>query len=150
MREDPDDTPAGDEVADSSDGTDHHGQDAGRDTLSAGEAQRESGGLGTEGEQNLPAMSQNNASTDDKVEGIVAQTRVDVGGESLERIAEVLHQRLEQSGIRSDRRRDRRPRKAGVDRRIGLRFVDGSGADSRVHRDVEFDVDGPRPRRSAG
>ncbi|GAA1997847.1 hypothetical protein [Microbacterium pumilum] len=78
---------------------DHHGQDAGRDTLSAGEAQRTPGGLGTEDEQTIPAMSQNNASTDDKVDGIVAQTRVDVGTESVERITEVLRQRLEQSGI---------------------------------------------------
>jgi hypothetical protein len=81
------------------DGSDHHGHDDGRDTLTVSEAQNTAGALGTEQEQRLPAMSQNNASELDKVAGIVAQTRQDVGTEPLERIAEVLHQRLEQSGI---------------------------------------------------
>lgn len=80
-------------------GTDHHGQDAGRDTQSAGEAQRTEGALGTEQEQRLPAMAQNNASAIEKITGIVAQTRADVGTEPVERIADVLRQRLEQSGI---------------------------------------------------
>ena len=80
-------------------GTDHHGQDEGRDTLSAGEAQRTPGALGTEEEQRLPAMSQNDATDLEKVDGIAAQTRADVGTESLERIEEVLRQRLDQSGI---------------------------------------------------
>ena len=80
-------------------GTDHHGQDEGRDTLSAGEAQRTPGGLGTEHEQTMPAMAQNNASEMDKVSGIVDQTRADVGTESIDRIADVLRQRLDQSGI---------------------------------------------------
>jgi hypothetical protein len=44
-------------------------------------------------------MDQNNAPDIDKVAGIVAQTRADVGTESLERIVEVLHQRLDQSGV---------------------------------------------------
>jgi hypothetical protein len=86
-------------VIDTDEGTDHHGQDAGRDALSAGEAQRMPGGLGTEQEQRLPAMSQNDASELEKVTGVVAQTRADVGTEPVERIAEVLRQRLEQSGI---------------------------------------------------
>ncbi|GAA1961175.1 hypothetical protein [Microbacterium deminutum] len=86
-------------VVDSSEGTDHHGQDEGRDTLSVGEAQRLPGGLGTEQEQRLPGMAQNDASAIDKVAGIVAQTRADVGTESLDRIADVLRQRLTQSGI---------------------------------------------------
>jgi len=86
-------------VIDTPDGTDHHGQDEGRDTLSAGEAQRTPGGLGTEQEQRLPAMAQNDASETDKVSGIVVQTRADVGTEPVDRIAEVLRQRLEQSGI---------------------------------------------------
>jgi hypothetical protein len=80
-------------------GTDHLGQDEGRETLTAGEAQRTPGGLGAVGEQRLPAMAQNDAPVDDKVAGIVAQTRVDVGTESLARIEGVLRQRLEQSGI---------------------------------------------------
>jgi hypothetical protein len=86
-------------VIDSAEGTDHHGQDGGRDTLTVGEAQRTPGALGTEQEQRLPAMAQNDASETDKVSGIVVQTRSDVGTEPLERIADVLRQRLEQSGI---------------------------------------------------
>jgi hypothetical protein len=86
-------------VVDSGDGADHYGQDEGRETLTAGEAQRTPGALGSEQEQRLPAMSQNDASSVDKVAGIVAQTRSDVGTEPVERIAEVLTQRLEQSGV---------------------------------------------------
>jgi hypothetical protein len=78
---------------------DHHGQDEGRDTLTVSGAQKADGGLGSEQEQRLPAMSQNDAPAVDKVAGIVAQTRADVGTESLERIAEVLGQRLSQSGV---------------------------------------------------
>ncbi|WP_203580142.1 hypothetical protein [Microbacterium hibisci] len=81
------------------DGADHHGHDEGRDTMTASEAQQTPGALGTEQEQRLPAMAQNNASDLEKVTGIVAQTRQDVGTEPLERIAEVLRQRLDQSGI---------------------------------------------------
>ena len=81
------------------DGADHHGHDAGRDTLTVSEAQRTPGALGSEQEQRLPAMAQNNASDLDKTAGIVAQTRQDVGTESLERVAEVLRQRLEQAGV---------------------------------------------------
>ena len=66
--------------------------------MTAGEAQRE-GALGTEQEQRLPAMSQNNASQVEKVSGIVVQTRSDVGDQPQERIQDVLRQRLEQSGI---------------------------------------------------
>ena len=85
-------------VVDSGDGADHHGQDEGRDTLTVGEAQR-TGGLGSEQEQRLPAMAQNDASALEKVSGIVAQTRADVGVEPVERIAEVLRQRLDQAGV---------------------------------------------------
>lgn len=81
------------------DDSDHHGSDAGRDTLTVSEAQHTPGGLGTEQEQRLPGMAQNNASDLDKVSGIVAQTRADIGTEPVERIAEVLRQRLDQSGI---------------------------------------------------
>ncbi|MEI3847839.1 MULTISPECIES: hypothetical protein [unclassified Microbacterium] len=81
------------------DGGDHRGHDGGRDTLTVSEAQRTPGALGAEQEQRLPAMAQNNASDVEKVSGIVAQTRSDVGAEPLERIAEVLRQRLTQSGI---------------------------------------------------
>ncbi len=81
------------------DGTDHHGDDEGRDTLTVSSAQQTPGALGSEQEQRLPAMDQNNAPDVDKVAGIVAQTRADVGTEPLERIVEVLHQRLDQSGV---------------------------------------------------
>ncbi|MDE0546198.1 hypothetical protein [Microbacterium sp. C7(2022)] len=77
---------------------DHLGQDLGRETLSAGEAQRE-GALGEHGEQSLPAMDQNNASNEEKLLGVVEQTRADVGGESFERVREVLVQRLEETGV---------------------------------------------------
>lgn len=80
-------------------GNDHHGQDDGRQTLAAGEAQRSAGGLDAEQEQRLPAMAQNNASDLEKVTGIVVQTRADVGTEPVDRIAEVLRQRLEQAGV---------------------------------------------------
>jgi hypothetical protein len=86
-------------VVDSAGGSDHHGQDEGRETLTASEAQRTKGGLGSEQEQRLPAMAQNDATSVDKVAGIVAQTRQDIGSESVDRIAEVLTQRLEQSGV---------------------------------------------------
>ncbi len=76
--------------------TDHHGQDGGRDTLTAGEAQR---ALDGEQEQRLPAMSQNNASEVDKVAGIVAQTRMDIATQGREQVVHVLRQRLEQIGI---------------------------------------------------
>ena len=75
---------------------DHHGQDGGRDTLTAGEAQR---ALSGEQAQRLPAMSQNNASEVEKVSGIVAQTRMDVGTRERDEVVHVLRQRLEQAGI---------------------------------------------------
>lgn len=78
-------------------GTDHHGQDEGRDTLTVSETQRQD--LSGEQEQRLPAMAQNNAPEVDKVAGIVAQTRSDLATEPHARIVEVLRQRLEQAGI---------------------------------------------------
>lgn len=78
------------------DSADHHGRDGARDNLTAGEAQREMAG---DAEQNVPAMSQNNASDMDKIAGIVAQTRVDVGDRDHESIVHVLRQRLEQAGV---------------------------------------------------
>jgi hypothetical protein len=78
------------------DGSDHHGQDGTRDTLTVSESQQVMDG---DQEQRLPAMSQNNASDVDKIAGIVAQTRQDVGTETQERISEVLRQRLRDAGI---------------------------------------------------
>ncbi len=81
------------------DGTDHHGHDGERETLTASEAQRTPGALGTEQAQRLPAMAQNNASALEKVTGIVAQTRADVATQPYERIVEVLRERLVQAGV---------------------------------------------------
>jgi hypothetical protein len=85
--------------AESAASTDHHGQDGSRDTMSVSEAQRTPGALGTEQEQRLPAMSQNNASDVDKIAGIVAQTRSDLATEPVEEVERVLAQRFEQSGV---------------------------------------------------
>ena len=76
----------------------HQGQDGGRDTMTVSEAQKENA-LGTAQEQNLPAMSQNNASDIEKISGIVVQTRDDIAATQPERVYDVLKQRLEQSGI---------------------------------------------------
>lgn len=81
------------------DGASHHGQDAGRETMTASQAQHETAGLGAEQEQRLPAMSQNNASDLEKVAGIVAQTRSDVATMPFERVVEVLRERLTQAGV---------------------------------------------------
>lgn len=52
--------------------------------------------------QDEPAMDMHTATEAEKLDGIVAQTRVDVGDKSPERIAEVLRQRCDQSGIALD------------------------------------------------
>jgi hypothetical protein len=49
--------------------------------------------------QDEPAMDVPEAPVADKIAGIAAQTRVDVGGEGVERIAEVLRQRFADAGI---------------------------------------------------
>ncbi|MCR2764543.1 hypothetical protein NQ152_13610 [Microbacterium sp. zg.B48] len=49
--------------------------------------------------QDEPVLAQNQASRQEKIDGLVAQTRVDLGGESDERYSEVLRQRLEDAGI---------------------------------------------------
>ncbi|MDN3495653.1 hypothetical protein QL996_06930 [Planococcus sp. APC 4015] len=83
-------------TTDNADQPDHHGHDDGRETLTAGEAQRAQAGDAT---QSAPAMSQNNASDEDKIAGIVAQTRQDVAHMGHDRIVQVLTQRFEQTGI---------------------------------------------------
>lgn len=77
-------------------GADHHGQDGGRETVTVGEAQREMAGTA---EQNVPAMSQNNATDEEKWTGILAQTRADLPGAGEDDIVERVRQRAEQSGI---------------------------------------------------
>ncbi|WP_438354200.1 hypothetical protein [Microbacterium sp. CJ88] len=49
--------------------------------------------------QDQPAMDVDEAAVEDKIAGIAAQTRVDVGGEGAERIADVLRQRFADAGI---------------------------------------------------
>lgn len=49
--------------------------------------------------QNEPVLEQNAASTDEKLQGIAAQTRVDLGDESHDRYAEVIRQRLSDAQI---------------------------------------------------
>lgn len=77
---------------------DHHGQDGGRDTLTAGEAQR-AGGLGAGDTQDLPAMSQNNATAQEKIDGIVLQSRQDVAAGTQESVEEMLRGRLDDAGL---------------------------------------------------
>ncbi|WP_159501529.1 hypothetical protein [Microbacterium sp. 18062] len=52
--------------------------------------------------QDAPVMDQHSASVDDKIDGIVAQTRVDVADRPHERIVEVLRQRFDDAGISAD------------------------------------------------
>lgn len=77
-------------------GADHHGQDGGRDTMSVGEAQRAMAG---DAEQDMPAMSQNNASDEEKWAGILAQTRADRPEADVDTLVGLVRQRAEQSGI---------------------------------------------------
>lgn len=74
----------------------HFGQDGGRESVSVSAAQKERGADAT---QSGPAMSQNNAGADEKLDGIIAQTRADLPDESAARIAEVLLQRAAQVGV---------------------------------------------------
>lgn len=77
---------------------DHHGHDGGRDTMTVDEAQR-SGALGERGEQKMPAMSENNATAYDKLDGLVAQMRADLAGESVATVEHALRGRIEQAGL---------------------------------------------------
>ncbi|MET0781648.1 MAG: hypothetical protein ABWZ16_09025 [Microbacterium sp.] len=54
---------------------------------------------GAEAVQDEPVLEQNPASTQDKLDGIAAQTRADLGGESDDRYEEVLRQRLADADI---------------------------------------------------
>ncbi|KAA9111518.1 hypothetical protein [Microbacterium rhizomatis] len=51
------------------------------------------------GEQSEPAMDLDTVTDQERIDGILAQTRVDVGDEDAARIAEVLRQRFEDAGI---------------------------------------------------
>ena len=75
---------------------DHFGQDGDRGTLTAGESQR---ALGDAAEQSLPAMDQNNASADEKLQGIVEQTIADSEFQPKERLEQHLRDRIRDSGL---------------------------------------------------
>lgn len=77
---------------------DHHGQDGGRDTLTAGEAQR-ADALGAGDTQDLPAMSQNNATAEEKIAGIVIQSRQDLAAGTREPVEDMLRGRLHDAGL---------------------------------------------------
>jgi len=49
--------------------------------------------------QDAPAMDVDVVTDQERIDGILAQTRVDVGGEDAERVAEVLRQRFADAGI---------------------------------------------------
>lgn len=79
--------------------TDHHGQDGGRDTVTVAQAQSRDAGAAT---QDLPAMSQNNATDEEKLAGILAQTRGDAATEPLSRVEELLRARIHDAGLAVD------------------------------------------------
>lgn len=71
-RPEPDDV---DTAVDPHDSADHHGQDG------------------------APAMSQNNATDEDKLQGIVSQTRADLAGADAARVLHALRERIAQAGL---------------------------------------------------
>jgi len=79
--------------------SDHHGQDRGRTTETVAQAQHAMRGAG---EQDLPAMAQNNAVAAEKLAGIIAQTRADLPGATAEQISYLLRERAAQAGLHLD------------------------------------------------
>lgn len=76
------------------------GGGAGAEDSVGGAVHQESGSTtGPEEVQSEPVLEQNNASIEEKLDGISAQTRVDLGDESQERYEEVLRQRLTDADI---------------------------------------------------
>ena len=64
------------------------------DSVGGAVHQDSAGKAGVESVQDEPVLEQNDASIQDKLDGIAAQTRVDLGDESQDRYEEVLRQRL--------------------------------------------------------
>jgi hypothetical protein len=62
-------------------------------------AAQRSGGASASGTQDAPAMDMHPATDEDKIAGIVAQTRHDVGDKPESRIADVLRQRFADIGL---------------------------------------------------
>lgn len=76
------------------------GGGAAREDSVGGAVHHDSGSTtGPEEVQSEPVLEQNNASIEEKLDGIAAQTRVDLGDESQERYEEVLRQRLTDADI---------------------------------------------------
>ena len=69
------------------------------DSVGGAVHQDSAGKAGVESVQDEPVLEQNDASIQDKLDGIAAQTRVDLGDESQDRYEDVLRQRLSDSGI---------------------------------------------------
>lgn len=59
------------------------------------------------GVQDAPAQDQNVPTDEDRIAGVVAQTRADVGDAGVERLADVLRQRFEEAGLDVDAERTR-------------------------------------------
>jgi H2-forming N5,N10-methylenetetrahydromethanopterin dehydrogenase-like enzyme len=73
---------------------------AGREDSVGGAVHQESAqSAGRDEVQTEPVLEQNSASLDEKLDGIAAQTRVDLGEESQDRYEEVLRQRLADADI---------------------------------------------------
>lgn len=53
----------------------------------------------TTGSQDEPLLAQNETTASEKIDGIVAQTRADLGDDSANRYGEVLRQRFSDTGI---------------------------------------------------
>jgi len=56
----------------------------------------------SEDEQTEPVMDMHEATDEERVDGIIDQVRIDVGDKGERRIADVLRQRFEQSGVPFD------------------------------------------------
>ena len=76
----------------------HYGHDGGRDTMTVDQAQR-SGALDERGEQSRPAMSENNASASEKLDGLVEQMRADLAGEPIATVEHAVRGRVAQAGL---------------------------------------------------
>ncbi|SFS15105.1 hypothetical protein SAMN04487846_3041 [Microbacterium sp. cf046] len=81
-------------------GTTEDGQQRPSDAGVGGAVHQEPGKAGgAEAVQDEPILEQNSATIEEKLEGIAAQTRVDLGDESQDRYEEVLRQRLTDADI---------------------------------------------------
>jgi len=76
-----------------------NGGEAPEDSVGGAVHQVSGKSTGPEEVQSEPVLEQNSASLDEKLDGIAAQTRVDLGAESQDRYEEVLRQRLSDADI---------------------------------------------------